>query len=75
MYSEEQNKQLVELFDNDKPRSEIIREYDLAASDFDKWVKRINATSSSCNKDNRTIEEQELTRLRKNCSCEWRMTF
>ena len=32
---------------------------------FDKWVKRINVTGSSREKDNRTIEEQELIKLRK----------
>jgi transposase len=64
-YSEEQKKQLVELFNHGKPRSEIIREYELTGSAFDKWVKRINATGSSHDKDNRTPEEQELLRLRK----------
>ena len=64
-YSEEQKKQLVELYMHGKPRSEIIREYDLTASAFDKWVKRINATGSSHDKDNRTLAEQELLNLRK----------
>ena len=64
-YSEEQKKQLVELYNHGKPRSEIIREYDLTASAFDKWVKRINATGSSHDKDNRTLAEQELLNLRK----------
>jgi transposase len=64
-FSEEQKKQLVELFNHGKPRSEIIREYDLTASAFDKWVKRINTTGSSHEKDNRTPEEQELLQLRK----------
>ena len=64
-YSEEQKKQLVELFNHGKPRSEIVREYDLTGSAFDKWVKRINATGSSHDKDNRTPEDQELLRLRK----------
>ena len=45
-FSEEQKKQLVELFNHGKPRSEIIREYDLTGSAFDRWVKRINATGS-----------------------------
>ncbi len=65
IYSEEQKKQLVELFNHGKPRSEIIRDYDLTASAFDKWAKRINATGSSHDKDNRTPAEQELLRLRK----------
>ena len=64
-YSEEQKKQLVELFNHGKPRGEIVREYDLTASAFDKWVKRINATGSSHDKDNRTPEELELLKLRK----------
>lgn len=64
-FSEEQKKQLVELFNHGKPRSEIIREYDLSASAFDNWVKRINSTGSSHDKDNRTPEENELLRLRK----------
>ena len=64
-YSEEQKKQLVELFNRGKPRGEIIREYDLTASAFDKWVKRISTTGSSRDKDNRTPAEQELLKLRK----------
>ena len=64
-FSEEQKKQLVELFNHGKPRSEIIREYDLTGYAFDRWVKRISATGSSREKDNRTIEEQELIKLRK----------
>ena len=64
-FSEEQKKQLVELLNHGKPRSEIIREYDLTGSAFDRWVKRISATGSSREKDNRTIEEQELIKLRK----------
>jgi transposase len=64
-FSEEQKKQLVALFNHGKPRSEIIREYDLTASAFDKWVKRINTTGSSHEKDNRTPEELELLKLRK----------
>jgi transposase len=64
-YSEEQKKQLVELFNRRKLRSEIIREYDLTASVFDKWVKRINATGSSHDKDNQTRTERELLNLRK----------
>ena len=64
-YSEEQKRQLVELHNHGKPRSEILREYELTGSAFDKWVKRINATGSSREKDNRTPEEQELLKLRK----------
>ena len=65
LYSEDQKRQLVELHNHGKPRSEILREYELTGSAFDKWVKRINATGSSREKDNRTPEEQELLKLRK----------
>ncbi len=64
-YSEAQKKQLVELYNHGKPKCEIIREYDLTSSSFDRWVKRINSTGSSHEKDNRTIQEQELIDLRK----------
>jgi transposase len=65
VYTEEFKKQLVQLFNNGKPRGEIVREYDLTPSAFDNWVRRINATGSSKEKDNRTPEQEELLRLRK----------
>ena len=65
IYSEEFKHQLVQLYNNGKPRTEIIREYDLTKSAFDQWIKRINATGSSRERDNRTPEEAELLRLRK----------
>jgi transposase len=64
-YSEEFKNQLVQLLNAGKPRAEILREYDLSASAFDRWVKRINATGSSKESDNRTLAEQELIKLRK----------
>lgn len=64
-YTENFKQQLVQLYNNGKPRAEIIREYGLTSSAFDKWVKRINATGSSRDKDNRTPEQNELLRLRK----------
>jgi hypothetical protein len=56
---------LIELFNQGNPRSEITREYDLTTSAYNKLTKRINATGSSREKDNRTIQEWELIRLRK----------
>lgn len=64
-FREEQKKRLVEQFNHGKPRSEIIQEYDLTASAFNKCIKRINATGSSHDKDNRTPAEQELLNPRK----------
>ena len=64
-YTEEYKVQLVQLFNAGKPRAEIIREYELTGSAFDRWVKRINETGSSRERDNRTPEQEELLRLRK----------
>jgi len=64
-YPEEFKKQMVQLFNAGKPRQEIIREYELTSSAFDRWVKRINTTGSSHERDNRTPEREELLRLRK----------
>ena len=64
-YTEEFKKQLVKLYNNGKPRGEIIREYDLPPSALDSWIRRINATGSSRERDNRTPEQEELLRLQK----------
>jgi len=64
-YTEEFKKQLVGLLNSGKSRGEIIREYDLTGSAFDRWVMRINATGSSRESDNRTAEQNELIKLRK----------
>ncbi|MBM7839122.1 transposase [Alkalihalobacillus xiaoxiensis] len=39
-FSEDFKKQMVQLYQSGKPRSEIIREYDLTSSTLDKWVKQ-----------------------------------
>jgi transposase len=64
-FTEELKKQLVQMYNNGKPRNEIVREYDLTSSAFDRWVLRINATGSSKEADNQTCEQEELKRLRK----------
>ena len=64
-YTENFKQQLVQLHNNGKPRGEIIREYDLSPSAFDRWLKRINASGSSHEKDNRSPEQTELLKLRK----------
>ena len=57
--------QIVQLYNSGKPRSEIIKEYDLTPSAFDKWVSRINTTGSTKESDNRSPEAAELLKLRK----------
>lgn len=64
-YSEDFKNQMVQLYNAGKPRAEIIREYDLTSTAFDRWVKRINNTGSTKECDNSTPEQEELLKLRK----------
>ena len=64
-YTDEFKKQLVDLYHSGKRRCDICREYDIATSLFDKWVKQEEYSGSFHEKDNRTPEQEELIRLRK----------
>ena len=64
-YTEEFKNQMVQLYLNEKPRQEIIREYDLTPSAFDKWLKQSQTSGSFKEKDNRSPEEAELLKLKK----------
>ena len=65
VFTDQFKHQMVQLYNSGKPRSEIIKEYDLTPSAFDKWVNRINATGSAKESDNRSPEAAELLKLRK----------
>ncbi len=58
-------KQMVQLYDNGKPRAAIAREYELSPSALDRWIKQAQTSGSFAEKDNRTAEENELLALRK----------
>ena len=64
-FKESFKKQMVELHKSGKPRKDILRDYDLTPSTFDKWVKQYNQSGSFKEKDNLTPEEKELRELRK----------
>ena len=64
-FTEEFKKQMVDLYNTGKPRTEIAKEYDLSPSALDRWLSRITRTGSSKEKDNRTEAENELIALRK----------
>lgn len=64
-FKESFKKQMVHLHKSGKPRKDILREYDLTPSAFDKWVKQYNQSGSFKEKDNLTPEEKELRDLRK----------
>lgn len=56
---------MVQLYENGKPRADILKEHDLGASAFGRWVKQSRTTGSFKEKDNRTAEQTELMELRK----------
>ena len=62
-YSKEFKQQVVNLYLAGKPRAEIIRDYELTASAFDKWVKQARSTGSFKEKDNLPPEQAELIAL------------
>ena len=64
-YTEEFKKQMVDLYNAGKSRTEIAREYELTPSALDRWISRINKTGSTKEKDNRSEAENELIALRK----------
>ncbi len=56
---------MVVLYNTGKSRTEIIKEYDLSPSAFNRWVKEYNTTGSFKTKDNRSEEENRLIQLEK----------
>ncbi|MBK3497071.1 transposase [Viridibacillus sp. YIM B01967] len=64
-YTPEFKLQIVQLYENGKSRADIAREYDITPSALDRWIKNHQETGSFSAKENRTEEEKELLRLRK----------
>ena len=64
-YTDDFKNQMVLLYQNGKPRKDILAEYELTASAFDKWVRQSQSSGSFKEKDNRTPEQEEMIRLRK----------
>ena len=64
-YTDEFKQQLVDLYHSGRRRCDICREYDIAQSLFDKWVKQAEHSGSFHEKDNHTPEQEELLKLRK----------
>jgi transposase len=65
IFTDEFKNQMVQLYLNGKRKCDIIREYDLTPSALDRWVTQSQKTGSFKEKDNRTEEENELIKLRK----------
>ena len=64
-YTDEFKRQIVQLYQNSKRKCDICREYDIATSLLDKWLKQAETSGSFHEKDNRTEEQQELIELRR----------
>lgn len=64
-YTDEFKQQLVQLYHNGKRKCDICREYDIATSLLDKWLKQAETSGSFHEKDNRSPEQQELIALHK----------
>ena len=64
-YSDEFKQKIVELYNSGKPRAELIREYELTPSALSSWINKYNSTGSFNINDNRSEEEKELIKLRK----------
>jgi transposase len=64
-YREEFKKQIVALKQNGKSTADISKEYEIAKSTIIKWVNDYSKSGSFKAEDNRTEEENELIRLRK----------
>ncbi len=64
-FTKEFKQQMGQLHENGKPRSEIIKEYELTPSSLDRWISQFTKSGSFKEKDNRSSEETELMKLRK----------
>lgn len=63
-FSREFKKQVVDMYKSGKPRKEIIADYELTPSAFDKWVSQFEASNLNVDNNNFTIEQRELRELR-----------
>lgn len=64
-FTAEFKKQMVQLYENGKSRADLVEEYGLTASALDRWIKQVQPTGSFKEKNNRSLEENELIALRK----------
>ncbi|MGT2714820.1 transposase, partial [Streptococcus pluranimalium] len=58
-FSDDFKQQIVALYKAGRKRSELIKEYELTPSTFDKWVTQAKTTGSFKTVDNLTDEQRE----------------
>jgi transposase len=56
---------MVQLHQNGKSKKALIEEYGLTPSSLDRWIQQDEKSGSFKEKDNRSLEQQELLKLRK----------
>ena len=57
-YTDEFKQKMVELYNSGKPRTELVREYELTLSVLSSGIKKFNNTGSFHIEDNRSDEEK-----------------
>ena len=62
-YTDEFKEQMVKLYQNGKPKADLVREYELTRSTLNRRIQQHQNSGSFREKDNRTEQEQELIRL------------
>lgn len=75
-YTDEFKQKMVELYNSGKPRTELVREYELTTSVLSSWIKKFNNTGSFHIEDNRSDEEKNWSDFVKKISYwKWKMIF
>ena len=65
-YTDEFKHQIVDLYNTGNySQKQLMYEYDLTETALARWIRQANSSGSFKEKDNRTPEENELIRLRK----------
>lgn len=65
-YTDEFKQQIVNLYNTGKySQKQLVREYELTKTALARWIRQAKNSGSFKEKDNRTPEENELIRLRK----------
>ena len=64
-YTDEFREQIAKLAISGKPVAHIVREYGIAKATVTSWVNKYENSGGFREKDNRTLQESELIKLRK----------
>lgn len=64
-FTDDFKQQIVDLHNAGRKRNELIKEYELTPSVFDRWVRQAKTTGSFKTVDNLSDEQRELIALRK----------